>query len=294
MNRRDFTAAVAAAGGLLAVAGPVAAQSDPAFQQWLRGLRAEAMSKGVDAATLDRALRGVEPVPRVLELDRHQPEFKLTYQKYLDIVVSEERVNRGRAMMRENAALLDRISGAYGVPSNVIVALWGAESLYGSRMGDFSVVAALATLAYHGRRPQFFRSELIAALRILAQGHIAPDKMIGSWAGAMGQCQFMPTSFLAYAVDGDGDGRRDIWGTRADVFASTANYLRKAGWQTGLRWGDEVPAGTGAAAGGRIVTPEGAGGRTYRTTQNFRAILRWNQSDFFALGVGLLSDRVAR
>ncbi|MBL8673507.1 MAG: lytic murein transglycosylase [Rhodospirillales bacterium] len=252
------------------------------------------MSKGVDAATLDRALRGVEPVPRVLELDRHQPEFKLTYQKYLDIVVSEERVNRGRAMMRENAALLDRISGAYGVPSNVIVALWGAESLYGSRMGDFSVVAALATLAYHGRRPQFFRSELIAALRILAQGHIAPDKMIGSWAGAMGQCQFMPTSFLAYAVDGDGDGRRDIWGTRADVFASTANYLRKAGWQTGLRWGDEVPAGTGAAAGGRIVTPEGAGGRTYRTTQNFRAILRWNQSDFFALGVGLLSDRVAR
>jgi membrane-bound lytic murein transglycosylase B len=154
-------------------------------------------------------------------------------------------------------------------------------------------VPALATLVYNNFRAQFFRQQLIAALKILSQGHIGLSDMKGSWAGAMGQCQFIPTSFLAYAVDGDGDGRRDIWTSKPDVFASIANYLHKVGWRPGLRWGDEVASNAVATAGERILKPAGANGPTFRTTENFRVILRWNQSDFFALAVGLLSDRIA-
>jgi membrane-bound lytic murein transglycosylase B len=197
--------------------------------------------------------------------------------------------------MRAHAPLLHRIGDAHGVPPGIIVALWGIESEYGTKMGTYSVIGALATLAYNGRRPKYFRSELLAALKILAQGHITPERMVGSWAGAMGQCQFMPSSFLAMAADGDGDGKRDIWGSRADVFASAANYLRKSGWRSGLRWGEEITGQptTPAPPGGRIVRPEGAGGRVYRATANFNVIRRWNPSDYFALAVGLLSDRVA-
>jgi membrane-bound lytic murein transglycosylase B len=291
IHRRTFTFLAASA----ATVPVFPASADAGFQNWLQGVRREALSQGIDAGTLDRAFRGVEPIPRVLELDRAQPEFKLTWQDYLDRVVSEDRVARGREQARANAALLTRIGDSYGVPPKVIVALWGIESHYGTKMGTFSVVGALATLAYNGRRPKYFRAELLAALKILAQGHITPERMLGSWAGAMGQCQFMPTSFLALAVDGDGDGKRDIWGSKADVFASAANYLRKSGWHQGVGWGEEVTGQPGAAAppGGRIVTPEGAGGRTYRTTANFNAIRRWNPSDFFALAVGILSDRIA-
>ncbi len=291
MHRRTFTR-LATTATLVPVFAHTAS-ADAGFQAWLQGVRREALGQGIDAGTLDRAFRGVEPIPRVLELDRSQPEFKLSWQEYLERVVSEERVARGRENLRANAALLSRISDSYGVPSNVIVALWGIESNYGTRMGTFLVVGALATLAYNGRRPKYFRAELMAALKILAQGHITPERMLGSWAGAMGQCQFMPTSFLALAVDGDGDGKRDIWGTKADVFASAANYLRKSGWQASQRWGEEVTGQSSAGAGGRLVTPEGAGGRTYRVTSNFNAIRRWNPSDFFALAVGILSDRVA-
>ncbi len=272
-----------------------AASADSGFQAWVQGVRREAMAKGIDAGTLDRAFRGIEPIPRVLELDRAQPEFTLTWQQYLERVVTPERVGRGRELLQANAALLKGIGDAYGVPPAIIVALWGVESQYGTKMGTYSVIGALATLAYNGRRPKFFRAELLAALKILAQGHITPERMLGSWAGAMGQCQFMPTSFLARAVDGDGDGRRDIWGSRADVFASAANYLRKAGWRPGMGWGEEVTGQRGVSAppGGRLVTPEGAGGRVYRVTANFAAIRRWNPSDFFALSVGILSDRLA-
>jgi membrane-bound lytic murein transglycosylase B len=294
LDRRTF--ARVATG--LAICPPFAAgvaMADPGFEAWVRGVRREAQAQGVDAGTLDRAFRGVEPIPRVLELDRTQPEFKLSWQEYLDRVVTDERVARGRELARTNGALLERVGSTYGIPSGLIVALWGIESHYGTRMGTFPVVGALATLAYNGRRPKFFRAELLAALKILAQGHITPERMLGSWAGAMGQCQFMPTSFLASAMDGDGDGRRDIWASRADVFASAANYMRKAGWQSGMRWGEEVTGRGGVTAppGGRIVAPEGAAGRLYRTTANFAAIRRWNPSDFFALAVGILSDRVA-
>jgi membrane-bound lytic murein transglycosylase B len=217
----------------------------------------------------------------------------MSFDEYLAVVVSPERVARGRVLLKENRALLSRFAGAYGVPESIQTALWGIESNYGTRLGDFEVVPALATLAYNNFRAKFFREQLIAALRILSQGHIGLHAMKGSWAGAMGQCQFIPTSFLAYAADGDGDGRMDIWTNKTDVFASIVNYLRRVGWRPGLVWGEEVASGTPAGKGERIVRPAGATGPAYRTTENFRAILRWNQSDFFGLAVGILADRIA-
>ncbi len=273
---------------------PALAQtSDPKFAAWLRGVRAEAARAGVDEGTLAAALDGIAEIPRVLELARNQPEFKMTFERYQELVVSAERVSRGRTLLAENRSAIDRFAAPAGVPASVVVALWGIESNYGTRLGDFDVVPALATLVYNNFRAQFFRGQLIAALKILSQGHVGLQEMKGSWAGAMGQCQFIPTSFLAYAADGDGDGRMDIWTNKLDVFASIVNYLRRVGWRPGLRWGEEVPAGTAPGQGGRIVRPAGAGGPTFRTSENFRAILRWNQSDFFALAVGLLSDRIA-
>ena len=289
MIKRRFLCAAAA----LLPASALAQSSDPKFAAWLRGLRAEALKAGVDQGTLDATLGSVEEIPLVLEQARNQPEFKMTFDRYLEIVVSNERVTRGRALLKENRALIDRFAVPAGVPASTVVALWGIESNYGTRLGDFEVVPALATLAYNGFRAQFFRQQLIAALKILSQGHVGLHAMKGSWAGAMGQCQFIPTSFLAYAADGDGDGRMDIWTNKADVFASIVNYLRRVGWKSGLSWGQEVPSGTPAGQGQRIVRPAAANGPTFLTTENFRAILRWNQSDFFALAVGLLSDKIA-
>lgn len=280
----------------MAILGPFAVRaqtSDPKFAAFLAGVRAEALRAGVDVGTLDAALGGIEQVPRVLELARDQPEFKMTFDRYLELVVSDERVKRGRVLLAENRALIGRFAAAAGIPDSIVASLWGIESNYGTRLGDFEVVPALATLVHNGFRAQFFRSQLIAALKILSQGHVSLHAMKGSWAGAMGQCQFIPTSFLAYAADGDGDGRMDIWTNKADVFASIVNYLARVGWRAGIPWGEEVSSGTPAGQGGRIVRPAGVNGPTYRTTQNFQAILRWNQSDFFALAVGLLSDRIA-
>ena len=277
----------------LSPATALAQSGDPKFDAFLRGIRAEALKAGVDPGTLDMALGKVQEIPRVMELARNQPEFKMTFDRYLEIVVSDERVKNGRARLAENRALVSRFAGPAGIPDSTVVALWGIESNYGARLGDFEVIDALATLVYNNFRAKFFRQQLIAALKILAQGHVSFDAMKGSWAGAMGQCQFIPTSFLAYAADGDGDGRKDIWTNKADVFASICNYLRRVGWKPGLTWGQEVPAGTPAGQGQRIVRPAGAGGPTFLTTANFQAILRWNQSDFFALAVGLLSDKIA-
>jgi len=277
----------------LSPATALAQSGDPRFDAFLRTIRAEALKAGVDAGTLDMAMGKVREIPRVMELARNQPEFKMTFDRYMEIVVSPERVARGRVLLKENRALVSRFAAPAGIPDSIVVALWGIESNYGTRLGDFEVVPALATLAYNGFRAKFFREQLIAALRILSQGHIGLHAMKGSWAGAMGQCQFIPTSFLAYAADGDGDGRMDIWTNRTDVFASVVNYLRRVGWRPGLVWGEEVPAGTPAGKGERIVRPAGVEGPAYRTTENFRAILRWNQSDFFGLAVGILSDRIA-
>ena len=281
---------------LAAVLSPALARAqspDPKFSGWLAGLRADALHAGVDQGTLDGAFSNIELLPRVMELAHNQPEFKMSFDEYLAVVVSPERVARGQVLIKENRALLSRFAGSYGVPESILTALWGIESNYGARLGDFEVVSALATLAYNGFRAKFFREQLIAALRIVSQGNIGLHGMKGSWAGAMGQCQFIPTSFLAYAADGDGDGRKDIWTNKADVFASIANYLHRVGWRPGEGWGEESAAGTPARKGERIVRPAGAKGPAYRTTENFRVILRWNQSDFFGLAVGILSDRIA-
>ena len=271
-----------------------AQSSDPKFAAWLLGVKAEALKAGVDEATAEAALGGnVEQIPRVLELAHNQPEFTMTFDRYMELVVSPKRVTDGRAALKANRALIERFAGPAGVPPSIVASFWGIESNYGEKQGDFEVIPALATLAYNNFRASFFRQQLIAALKIVSQGHIALHAMKGSWAGAMGQPQFIPTTFLLYAADGDGDGRYDIWNSKADVFATTVNHLTHIGWKPGIGWGAEVESTAVAGKGERIVRPSGAGGPAYRTTANFQAILRWNQSDFFALAVGILSDRIA-
>ena len=295
------------------------------FQIWLGKLRVEAEGKGISRSVLDEALAGIQPIPRVIELDRRQPEFTLTFTQYRDRVVPQSRIKKGRVKYQENRDLLEEIGGKIGVQPRFIVALWGIETDFGRVTGGFKVIPALATLAYDGRRSAFFRKELLNALQILHEGHIAPKEMMGSWAGAMGQSQFMPSSFLAHAVDYDGDGRRDIWTTRPDVFASAANYLAKSGWRADQTWGREVklprdfdfaladlkvrkPIGGWQALGVRqpdggdlptrqlsasIVLPEkGKMTPAYLVYSNYRTTLRWNRSTYFALAVGLLSDGI--
>ena len=311
---------------LAALAAPGAAQQprNGDFPRWLEGLRAEAASLGVRPATLDIALNGLQPIPRVIELDRKQPEFTLTFRQYMDRVAPASRVAAGRRKLRENRRLLEDVGRKFGVPPRFIVALWGIETDFGRLRGNFPVISALATLAYDGRRGAFFRRELMDALAILDGNHIPFVEMRGSWAGAMGQCQFMPSSFRAFAVDYDGDGRKDIWDTLADVFASAANYLARSGWKGDRTWGRPVrlPAGFDAtladpnvpkrlgdwqrlgvrrADGGdlperelaaSLVLAEVPGSAAFLVYDNYHVILKWNRSTFFALAVGSLADRI--
>ena len=314
---RDAASTVAVA----EAAQPAAAAN---FQEWLARFRREARAEGIAEATLARALEGLRYRPRVIELDRSQPEFVRPIWQYLDSAVSATRVSTGRARLAEHRATAREMERRYGVPAEVIVAIWGIESNYGGNFGDFSTLEALATLAYDGRRRDFARTELLAALRILEAGDISPERMIGSWAGAMGHTQFIPSSFEAYAVDGDGDGRRDIWGSIPDVMASTAHYLDRAGWQAGAPWGVEVrlPDGFDYArtelshrlssaewaergvrtlggaplpdfAAASVIVPAGAEGPAFLVGPNFRAILRYNNATSYALAVGALSDEIA-
>ena len=310
------------AGALLL--GVPALAGTPSFSQWVDALRQEAAQRGIRSATLDAALNGLEPIARIIELDRKQPEFTLTFRQYMDRVVPRARVEMGRQRLRENRALLEEIGRKYGVQPRFVVAFWGIETDFGRLTGGFRVIPALATLAYDGRRSAYFRRELLNALEILDQGHIALPDMVGSWAGAMGQSQFMPSSFVTFAVDYDGDGRKDIWNTKADVFASAANYLSRVGWKGDQTWGRPVrlPRGfdTGLASlkirkrlsawqrlgvrradGGdlpkrdlmaSVVLAEGPGGPAYVVYDNYHAILRWNRSTFFALAVGSLAEQI--
>ena len=310
---------------LAAGVAPALSAGDDAFAKWLEGVRREGRGKGITEATLDLALADLRPIPRVIELDRRQPEFSLTYDEYMGRVVSPARVRKGRLRLARHADLLAKVEARYGVQPRFVVALWGIETDFGRLSGGFPVIAAVATLAYDGRRSAYFRRELFAALRILDEGHVTLERMTGSWAGAMGQNQFMPTSFARYAVDFDGDGRRDIWTSRADVFASAANYLARSGWRRGETWGHPVappegfdpglaglesrrplgewrrlgvrladghplPAGDGDAS---LVLPAGAGGPAFLVRHNFRVLLKWNRSTLFALAVGRLADRIA-
>jgi membrane-bound lytic murein transglycosylase B len=306
---------------------PVSAHAAGDFPSWLRQLEAEALQKGISRDTVDMALSNITPIPRVIELDRKQPEGTMTFAKYRKNVITQDRIDKGRALYRQHRAALDRAASTYGVPAQYIVALWGIETSYGQNTGGFGVVPALATLAYDGRRSSYFRTELLDALEILDEGHINLKNMRGSWAGAMGQNQFMPSSFKRFAVDGDNDGRRDIWTTLPDVFSSTANYLSKSGWREDQRWGREVSLPQGFPKSltgleqtrtlkewrgmgvtlpgnhplpitdemrGSIVTPDGIGGPAYLVYDNYRVIMKWNKSTYFATSVGLLADQIAR
>lgn len=255
------------------------AQAEKDFPAWLEGLRAEALSRGISRETVTAALDGLQPVPRILELDQRQPEFTLTLRQYLDRAVSDARIKQGRTRYVENRALLEEVGRKFGVQARFIVALWGIETNFGQNQGGFPVVQALATLAFDGRRSAYFRGELFNALKILDEDHIKPAAMVGSWAGAMGQSQFMPSSFLTFAVDYDGDGRRDIWGTRADVFASAANYLKKSGWRDDQTWGREVklPADFGATLKRVMPAEPPAGCRAQRFISERKPLREWQK-----------------
>ncbi len=302
---------------------PSAAAEQASFAAWVSAFGRDAQAAGVRASTVDQVLGSARLLPRVIELDRAQPEFTRTPWAYLDSAVSAQRIAAGRAKRAEYSAPLAAAEARYGVPAAVITAIWGMESNYGGNFGSFRAVDALATLAFEGRRRDWARSELLAALRIVDQGDIAADRMVGSWAGAMGHTQFLPSVFLAHAVDADGDGRRDIWGSIPDVTASTANYLASAGWRRGEPWGVEVRLPTGfdhaqaelsmrqpsaqwtargvtavdgqplpAFEAASVIEPAGARGPAFLVGPNFRAILRYNNSVNYALGVGLLARQL--
>ena len=309
---------------LLAAARPGPTLANTAFAAFLADVRAEAIGSGIAEATLDRAFAGLRPNAKVLELDSHPPETTQSWERYRATRVSDARVAMGRQAMQANGNALAVIGRRYGVDPAIIVAIWGLETNYGSYTGGFSVIEALATLAADGRRDGYFRRELINALRILDAGDIALPRMLGSYAGAMGQPQFMPSSYLEYAVSFDGSSRRDIWDNRNDALASIANYLSRSGWRTGEPWGQmvRVPAGfsvgrdsrenrhpladwmrlgitrpdgtalPGPSVTGAVVMPDGMDGEAYVTYGNFDVIRLYNHSDLYALSVGILADRV--
>lgn len=298
------------------------------FDSWKQSFRAEALAAGISGDTYDREMASVTRIPRVMELNAKQPEFTQAIWTYLDTAVSSQRVANGLTNKALRADILAQIEQLYGVDSEIIVAIWGLESSYGKIMGSYDVLSALATLGHEGRRTSFGRQQLIAALKIIDKGYASRAQLQGSWAGAMGMTQFIPTTYLAYAVDHNNDGRRDLWSDHGDVFASTANYLSRSGYISDSPWGFEVTlpdgfdfARTGkagkrtiaewAAIGlaradgtaltegtdlnqrGWIVVPAGANGPVFLVTDNFQAILRYNNSTHYALGIGLLSDQIA-
>jgi len=289
------------------------------FSQWREQFRAEALAAGISAATFDQAFAGVQPDPAVIEADRSQPEFTRPVWQYLEGAISPQRVRSGRRLLSEHATTLDQIEARYGVDRETLVAVWGLESSFGQIMGDKSVIRSLATLAHEGRRPAFAKSQLIAALEILQHGDVEPQRMRGSWAGAMGQTQFIPTTYNTHAVDFDGDGKRDIWNSSADALASAAHYLQASGWKQGKAWGFEVelPEGFDYAladteirkplaewrrlglrnlpgdqeeASASLLLPAGHRGPAFLIMDNFRAILRYNNTSAYALAIGLLAE----
>ena len=303
---------------------PGEAARPPGFDDWVSNFRHTARAAGVDEATLDVALDDVRFLPRVVELDRAQPEYTRTVWAYLDSVVTPRRVDTGRDKLLQFHDEASEAAARYGVAAPVLIAIWGIESDFGNNFGDIPTIDALATLGFDGRREAWARGQLIDALKILQSGDIDRMHMIGSWAGAMGQTQFLPSAYLAYAVDADGDGRRDIWGSMADVLASTASFLARSGWQADQQWGAEIHLPVGFDVGraddaiqqptvawadegvrsadgaplpefaeGTILLPAGARGPAFLVGPNFRAIRRYNNSVSYALAVGLLAQRLS-
>ncbi len=305
--------------GYTATTPPSPAPLRGEFGAFVEGLWPEARAKGVSRATFDRAFAGIQPDPSVVALTRKQSEFVQPIWAYLNSAAAPERVAKGKAAAQKYADVLARIERQYGVPRSAVLGIWGMETNFGSFTGGKDVIRSLATLAHEGYRGDFFRNELVVALQILEERHIARDRMTGSWAGAMGQTQFMPSSFMKYAVDFDGDGRRDIWNSVPDALASTANYLKQHGWQPAAPWGVEVEmphnfrfvhrrqslaqwaqSGLKRAGGGALPAssaeaylffPAGVRGPAFLLTDNFIAIKAYNSSDAYALGVAHLGDR---
>lgn len=297
----------------------------PSFADWRQAMRGEAIAAGIDAALFDRVFADVTLDPAVLKADSSQPEFTRPVWEYLDGAVSSSRIGRGRVLLAQHNTVLQRIEQQYGVEAQILVAIWGLESNFGNNIGSHSVIRSLATLAYDGRRQGFWRAQLLAALQILQNGDVPSERMIGSWAGAMGQTQFMPTTYNQHAVDFDGDGKRDLWSSSTDALASAAHYLQASGWQRGQPWGFEVslpndfdyaladpdqrrtlaewaelgirplaPTGTAANARASLQLPAGHRGPAFLLLDNFRSILKYNNSTSYALAIGLLADNLLR
>ena len=302
-------------------APPAAASQD--FKDWLVKLRAEAASKGIREEILKSALDNIKPINRVVELDRKQPEFTLTFWRYLNNAINDKRIRQGKEMLARHKELLQKTAERYGVQPRFIAAFWGLETNYGRTTGVFPVLGAVATLAHDGRRSRFFRSQLLAALTIMSRGDI-DHRVKGSWAGAMGNFQFIPTTYEDFAVDADGDGKRDMWNSFPDMFASAANYLSRSGWQGDWTWGREIrlPKGFEIELAGlnirkplsrwralgikrmdgnnlpdiqaeaSVVLPAGYNGPAFLVYKNFRTILTWNRSILYAIAIGHLADRL--
>ena len=311
-------------GTALVAAGPAQAQ-DGGFRDCLNNIKADALKQGVPAATVDRAFQGLTPDQKVVDLDNRQPEFSLTYAKYVGGTVSLDRIQKGQQKMAQHRALLDQLQAEYGVPPQYLMAFWGIETNYGTYMGDFRVVRSVATLACMTKRTAFFSNETVQALRILNTNHMTSDQMRGSWAGAMGNMQFMPSTFTKWAVDRDGNGRIDIWNSLPDAFASAANFLRGIGFKPGLPSSEEVmlpqgfpldqadttvekPVKAWASMGVKkmnggalpqvddaasILLPAGFRGPAFIIYPNFKAVMNWNRSTLYALSVGILARQIA-
>lgn len=296
------------------------------FQQWLIGFNTEAEQAGISSKTLYEFMKDAQYLPKVIQLDRKQPDKTKTFEQYLKAAMPDKRIKMAKEKYAENRELLNEIGHKYGVQPKFIVALWGSESDFGRNMGSFKITDSLATLAFEGRRAEFFKGELIKALKMLDSENVDEAEMKGSWAGAMGQTQFMPTSFLEFAVDYDNDGKKDIWGTKADVFASIANYLSKSGWDKNSTWGREIklPHGFDKNLLGRNIektiaewkalgiknidgkpipnkkglvasvvrVEDGEGSRAFLIYQNYKIVLKWNRSLYFATTIGMLADKV--
>jgi membrane-bound lytic murein transglycosylase B len=300
----------------------------PTFDQYLSDLKLEAIEQGYTSNFVDRVFASVGYRKKSVVADKNQPETKLTLDKYLATRVPDWKVKKAVDLMAQHHVLLDEVEQQFGVQKRFIVALWGNESNFGRIMGKHSVINSLVTLAYEGRREALFKKQLFAALQILQQGHVSLQKFVGSWAGAMGQSQFMPTSFLDYAVDFDNDGRKDIWNNKADVFASIANFLKSEGWSHQITWGRQVTvpdnfdfglAGLKSsskrlladwqsmgvrrydgmnlpelAIQGSLIAPDGESGRIFLVYENFHTLMKWNRSSYFGVSVSYLSDRIKK
>lgn len=308
----------------LCILGSTGAQAET-FNSWLQEFRQRALAQGISQQALDRAFQGVRVDEKVIELDRKQPEGWMTLLEYVERTVSSKRVATGKEKLRQYKTLLLQTEKAYGVPAEILIALWGKETDFGGFTGNSETISSLATLAFEGRRRQFFEKELMNAIQVMAYMNMTPRTMKGSWAGAIGQCQFMPSNYLTYAVDGNRNGKTDLWNEMEDVFPSMANLLRHEGWQAGAGWGQRItmphgfdksiigrdkqaqsvsyweqrgvrfnqPIPKSAQQAIRLYQPDGPQGPAYALYHNFDVLMRWNRSGYFAVAVGRLADKIS-